>query len=908
MTRPFLLFFVFIALGSAICAEVSPGEILVGEMNCVACHDVSAEIKARLASRSSPKLGADGIRLTPQWLRAFLADPQAVQPGTLMPDALATLSAAEKADAAEALTHFLVSVQHPANGAGRGASAAAMEVGRHLFHTVGCVQCHAPVDLPPGKENDAAAKDEMGRLTSVPMGDLARKYTVGELVAFLRDPLKSRPGGRMPAMKLEASEAEAIAMWLLRAQTPGGTPQQIAGLRYEYYEKQLPELPQFDRLKPDAEGVTETFTLAVAKRHNDYALRFTGTITAPQSGEYKFYTESDDGSRLDIDGKQVVENNGIHPSQERSGVVTLTAGAHAITAAYFDGGGQTEFHVRWRGPGFGKQEIPANVLSHDGQPMVPVGDIPFAVEAAKAARGKELFAQLNCAGCHAGTDVAATKAKPLLELRARQPAGCIAATAKQGMPHFEITDRQKQVILVALGNSQELSAPLEPEQQIRRTMTVFNCYACHHRDRWGGPEGLRREYFATVGEVDLGDEGRMPPHLNAVGAKLRPDWIREVLAKGGAVRPYMAVRMPQFGEANVGHLALLFEKADTVADAQPDPDVKGAVGADQAKLGRKLVGVGGVSCVACHVFAGHKSLGVPALDLATVAKRVKWDWFRRYLVDPQALRPGTRMPSFFPNGVAANRDILAGDAQKQIGALWAYLARGEFGDLPDGLVQGKAEIVATNEAVIYRNFIEGGGSRAIGVGYPEKANLAFDANEMRLAMVWQGAFIDAARHRDGRGAGYEKPLGVNVLKGVPGAPFAVLESESAAWPPEVGKRAGYQFKGYHLDDKQRPAFNYTFNAMKIDDYPVAVPGEVDTGIKRSITLTAEQPPAHLYFRAAVADKIVEQPDGSFLAADKARYKFPGAKALVRNSGGKTELLVPVTFESGTAKLVEEIAW
>ena len=43
-------------------------------------------------------------------------------------------------------------------------------------------------------------------------------------------------------------------------------------------------------------------------------------------------------------------------------------------------------------------------------------------------------------------------------------------------------------------------------------------------------------------------------------------------------------------------------------------------------------------------------------------------------------------------------------------------------------------------------------------------NLAFDANELRLAMIWQGGFIDAARHWTDRGAGFEGPLGDNVLQ------------------------------------------------------------------------------------------------------------------------------------------------
>src|SRR5262245_18246449 len=94
-------------------AEVSPGEMRFAELNCAACHDGPPELKARLASRTSPKIGAEGLRLTPQWLKAFLADPQQVKAGTMMPDALHGLAAAEKTEAAEALTHYLISLQTP---------------------------------------------------------------------------------------------------------------------------------------------------------------------------------------------------------------------------------------------------------------------------------------------------------------------------------------------------------------------------------------------------------------------------------------------------------------------------------------------------------------------------------------------------------------------------------------------------------------------------------------------------------------------------------------------------------------------------------------------------------------------------------------------------------------------------
>jgi cytochrome c553 len=718
----------------------------------------------------------------------------------------------------------------------------------------------------------------------------------------------------MPSLKLNPGEARAIATYLLRSQAPAGAAAQLAGLSYDYYEQQLPELPEFDRLTPKTSSIVDTFTLKVAERKNDYAIRFRGVLAVPQNGEYEFFTKSDDGSRLYIDDRLVVENGGIHPAQERKGKITLTAGDHAIRVAYFDGGGNTALTVSWKGPGIEKEEIPAKVLSHEGQAMRPEGDAEFIVDEQKAAAGAGYYASLQCENCHGPLNskwplgTPSPVAKPLAEITGRQPTGCLSPHPKPGVPRFEINDRQRVVILAQLAAQSIMADPLTAEQEIIRTMTVMNCYACHNRDRRGGPEGLRREYFANVGEVDLGDEGKMPPQLNGVGAKLRPEWIKTVLVEGGAVRPYMATRMPQFGDKNVGHLPELFEKADSRADALPQPDVFApGVAADANKYGRKLIGVGGLTCIACHMFDGNKSLGVPALDLATAGQRLKFDWFRRYLLDPQSLRPGTRMPAFWPNGVATNKEALGGDTEKQISAIWAYLARKNFTDLPTGLIQGKMELVPDKEAIIYRNFIEGAGSRAIGVGFPEKANVAFDANDMRLALIWQGSFIDAARHRTGRGEGFEKPLGTNVVQSPPGAAFAVLESESAPWPRDSGKAAGWQFHGYNLDKERRPTFRYSWNGLDFEDYPIAVAGEPDAGIRRTITVHADKPAERLFFRAAIADKIDEK-DGVFLIGETQKLKFTGAKPFIRTSEGKAELLVPLTFDGAEAKFTEDITW
>jgi mono/diheme cytochrome c family protein len=458
---------------SGVNAEITPGEILISEMNCVACHDAPGVLKARLASREPPKLGADGVRATPHWVREFLSDPQMAKPGTLMPDVLHAMAPEQKSDAVDALTHYLVSVQGEPAKSNRGASGAMIAEGERLYHDLGCVQCHAPTRLPAGRESDAAAKEEFERLqnASVPIGtSIARKYTLGELTKFLRDPLKVRPSGRMPSFKLSETEAVAIAMFLLRDQVPSGEAIALEGLQYELYEKDFPEIPEFNRLTPTSTGKVPTPTVSVTKRKSAYAIRFSGDVNVTKPGKYKFYTESDDGARLYVDGKLLVDNGGIHPAQERSGEVELKPGPHSFVLQYFQGGGEAVLKVRWRGPDIEKQEIPAMAFSHAGKPLVPVGDGPFTVDPAKAERGKALFGEFNCSACH-NLGAPGRQSKPLPQLAVRQPRGCIGTKSPPNAPKFEINDRQRQVILALLQEQTPINTPLRDEEQIRRTMT-----------------------------------------------------------------------------------------------------------------------------------------------------------------------------------------------------------------------------------------------------------------------------------------------------------------------------------------------------------------------------------------------------------------------------------------------------
>ena len=75
----------------------------------------------------------------------------------------------------------------------------------------------------------------------------------------------------------------------------------------------------------------------VADRFEWFAIRYSGAFRIAQAGEYAFRLSSDDGSKLVIDGKQVIDNDGQHAPKEASGKVQLSAGDHQMVLEYFQG-------------------------------------------------------------------------------------------------------------------------------------------------------------------------------------------------------------------------------------------------------------------------------------------------------------------------------------------------------------------------------------------------------------------------------------------------------------------------------------------------------------------------------------------------------------------------------------------
>ncbi len=142
------------------------------------------------------------------------------------------------------------------------------------------------------------------------------------------------------------------------------------GLNFDYYEGHWSTIPaSFSGLVPARSAVTPGFNLSVAETGSYYMIAFHGQINIPTAGSYTFYTSSDDGCKLYVDGTLVVPEVDLGP--EQSAAISLTAGSHAIRVEYLQGYGGSSLSVKWAGPGISKTAIPVSALTPDAPLVIP---------------------------------------------------------------------------------------------------------------------------------------------------------------------------------------------------------------------------------------------------------------------------------------------------------------------------------------------------------------------------------------------------------------------------------------------------------------------------------------------------------------------------------------------------------
>ena len=232
-------------------------------------------------------------------------------------------------------------------------------------------------------------------------------------------------------------------------------------------------------------------------------------------------------------------------------------------------------------------------------------------------------------------------------------------TEKLRMPNVHLTKEQIQALTTFLLGSQESSLPAsyqyKPEDARRDIqegwwiVKKYNCMGCH-------------QFIPGQKTILMGlqryqeNPEQLPPKLLTEGARVDPEWLRRFLSNPSlstadtnrnGVRPYLQVRMPtfSFSDNELRKLVRFFQ----ALSQQPMPYIPEQIPTLTAKetdMARSLFSSTAAPCLKCHATgdpAHDKTATAPNFLLAK--ERLKPDWVERWVLDPQAISPGTSMPS-----------------------------------------------------------------------------------------------------------------------------------------------------------------------------------------------------------------------------------------------------------------------
>lgn len=279
-------------------------------------------------------------------------------------------------------------------------------------------------------------------------------------------------------------------------------------------------------------------------------------------------------------------------------------------------------------------------------------------------RGKKLVQTSGCLNCHGLKLENKFSAPGLASLSARWQQGCLAAEPKPDSkaPEFSFSAAEREALQAFGGTDRASLSRHAPAEFAERQTRALNCAECH-----GKVDGF--------------------PLLEILGGKLKPEWSAKFIAgeipykpraeKHPRGEPWLEARMPAFKS----RATLLASGLAAQHGFPPQTPAEPPLDMDLAKLGQKLVGKdGGFSCTSCHGAGPMEALEVfesEGINMAYSAERLLPAYYRRWMRNPLSIDPQTKMPAYFEEGKSPLTEVLDGDAEKQIMAIWQYLRLGD---------------------------------------------------------------------------------------------------------------------------------------------------------------------------------------------------------------------------------------
>ncbi|HTK73929.1 MAG TPA: c-type cytochrome, partial [Gemmataceae bacterium] len=622
--------------------------------------------------------------------------------------------------------------------------------GEALARTLRCGRCH-------GEEQQSSPAPALDRLA----GDMSRQWLVNWLTAgeHVRKDDASRSPRRMPAMGLTDGQAVAIADWLLAARDSDKSRE----------SGPAPKAGPAGRGRPAINARTGEqlfLTLGCLACHT---WRELGASGWPGGGDLTnigdkrppdfFPVWLADPARLNRDHRMPVFSLS---DAERTSLALFLA-EQKTTGAKFDA----------------------------------------RTAAESTAEGRKLIEEFRCAACHRMPEAVESSGTARLGARSNWQRSCAGRPdSMKRRPGYGLSESDARAVALYYTNRRPIPDVRAARPDGRLLLAEHNCLACHVRDGTSETVPLRppllAEKLTAVARKfpDLAPlvPAMTPPSLNSVGDKLTDQALADVIArKGDAHRPYLHVRMPRFNLSEEELRSIVNELVET--DRVPArPSSAGGIAIPRQDrdviAGGRLVSSDGFGCTSCHqvgsVVPSQAPVNARGPDLAMAERRIRREWFDRFVRNPARIVPRMEMPSV----QIPVTGVLGDKLDDQIAAVWHVLNRPGFepplpnpvrtlrhsGDRPDAEPVLVTDVLHHGPSVFLKPFLVGLGNRH---------NVLLDLETARLVLWTVG---DAARQRTKGKSWYWEQAGTPVLDtAVSGSDITLFDGGRELMPSPLGQ-------------------------------------------------------------------------------------------------------------------------
>jgi hypothetical protein len=513
-----------------------------------------------------------------------------------------------------------------------------IDEGYSIFESVGCLACHSDVE-------------EDGKIHGPNLARIGEVMKYEWLVSWLLDPRAHSPKTSMPDLRLDNESAKLLAAYLTTLTSEG-------------YKEETEEYKWLDNPEVAKEGEELIIKYGCSGCHNIKGMEEQGKIGAElteigsKNIQFFDFGSEEKVGRFGSLEKEILSLVGLEDAEKNVGKARHTwIKAKLGKPRQFDEKNSIMPDFR-----LNEEEIEALSVLLTGlkKEKLEKSYVYKSSEKEKCiAEGNRVLEKYNCMGCHQFTiDTLYLKNGNRLE----------------GMVKLEEEDS----LFFQLWRDNE-----KLERKAGDTVQIVKKHINSRESAEGGEDiaSLIIDYHVEVDGM-MPEEAKVftPPVLYGEGSKVQCAWLFSFLEEPVPLRPWLDIRMPTFSLSEEEatsiskYLAVVDEEEYPFEFVREKSDYyikqKDLHNPGYLAKARRLFESKDVNCASCHVRGDKTPEGEPAdwaPDLLLAEERLKPDWIKSWLLDPQIIQPGTKMPKFFREGTF--QDIFPGTPEEQSEAI-----------------------------------------------------------------------------------------------------------------------------------------------------------------------------------------------------------------------------------------------